>query len=87
MITEAQVTIKNGQGEVLKLTIEEAKALREELNEMFSSDADIKILPYVPDTPTLPYTPCPTPWTTPSIPYPLPWTTSDSPIITYTVVL
>lgn len=80
MIETTKITIENIDGEKLELTIEEAKALQKELNDMFGVEKE-KI--YIPSVPVNPY-----PWDTDPYRQPSPWVNPYpnpfEPYITYT---
>jgi hypothetical protein len=72
MIETTKITIENIDGEKLELTIEEAKALQKELNDMFGVEKEIEYRPInIPSIPTSPYVP----WGLPYVPYTEPYIT------------
>jgi hypothetical protein len=81
VIETTKITIENIDGEKLELTIEEAKSLQKELNDMFGVEKEIEYRPInIPSIPTSPYVP----WGQPYEPYPYsPWSTPNQPYITY----
>jgi len=73
MIETTKITIENIDGDKLELTVEEAKALQKELNDMFGVEKEKEYI-YITQYPTYPlgepYNPYPTvPWTVPYHPY------------------
>jgi hypothetical protein len=61
MIESTRIKIENMNGEVIELTLEEAKTLQRELNEFFEATSGKEYIPY-------PYTPV-VPWGEPYITY------------------